>query len=222
MLAQLVPHPDRVDIIRHRVYTHHSRIAGAFRQGPADAGRRRRAPDAGVAGAGLQQRHPRRGQPRLEAGRGGQRPGRGRAAGHLRRRTAQARAGDDRPVHHGRAGHLADEPTGGGAARQGDSRRVGRADAQALHPRDAVQADAALRAGRRLPRGAARPSPRRRARCSSSPVSTPASSRTCCSTTCSAPASPCCAGATTRARCSARRRSPGGRRWGPSSLRPGR
>jgi 3-(3-hydroxy-phenyl)propionate hydroxylase len=33
MLAQLVPHPDRVDIIRHRVYTHHSRIASAFRKG---------------------------------------------------------------------------------------------------------------------------------------------------------------------------------------------
>lgn len=33
MLSRLVPHPDRVDIIRHRLYTHHSRIAGAFRQG---------------------------------------------------------------------------------------------------------------------------------------------------------------------------------------------
>ncbi len=33
MLAQLVPHPERVDMIRHRIYTHHSRIAGAFRQG---------------------------------------------------------------------------------------------------------------------------------------------------------------------------------------------
>jgi 3-(3-hydroxy-phenyl)propionate hydroxylase len=33
MLAQMVPNPERVDIIRHRVYTHHSRIAGAFRQG---------------------------------------------------------------------------------------------------------------------------------------------------------------------------------------------
>jgi 3-(3-hydroxy-phenyl)propionate hydroxylase len=33
MLARLVPHPDRVDVIRHRVYTHHSRIAGAFRCG---------------------------------------------------------------------------------------------------------------------------------------------------------------------------------------------
>ena len=33
MLAQRVPHPERVDVIRHRVYTHHSRIAGCFRKG---------------------------------------------------------------------------------------------------------------------------------------------------------------------------------------------
>lgn len=33
MLGRRVPHPDRVDIIRHRVYTHHSRIAGNFRKG---------------------------------------------------------------------------------------------------------------------------------------------------------------------------------------------
>jgi 3-(3-hydroxy-phenyl)propionate hydroxylase len=33
MLAYFVPHPDRVDVMRHRVYTHHSRIAGAFRRG---------------------------------------------------------------------------------------------------------------------------------------------------------------------------------------------
>ena len=33
MLSYFVPHPDRVDVIRHRVYTHHSRIAGAFRRG---------------------------------------------------------------------------------------------------------------------------------------------------------------------------------------------
>jgi 3-(3-hydroxy-phenyl)propionate hydroxylase len=33
MLARLVPHPERVDVIRHRLYTHHSRIAGAFRSG---------------------------------------------------------------------------------------------------------------------------------------------------------------------------------------------
>ena len=33
MLASFIPHPDRVDVIRHRVYTHHSRIAGTFRRG---------------------------------------------------------------------------------------------------------------------------------------------------------------------------------------------
>ena len=33
MLAQRVPHPERVDVIRHRLYTHHSRIAGSFRSG---------------------------------------------------------------------------------------------------------------------------------------------------------------------------------------------
>ncbi len=33
MLAQRIPHPERVDMIRHRVYTHHSRIAGSFRKG---------------------------------------------------------------------------------------------------------------------------------------------------------------------------------------------
>jgi 3-(3-hydroxy-phenyl)propionate hydroxylase len=33
MLGLLVPYPQRVDVIRHRLYTHHSRIAGAFRSG---------------------------------------------------------------------------------------------------------------------------------------------------------------------------------------------
>lgn len=33
MLASMVPDPERVDVIRHRIYTHHSRIAGAFRRG---------------------------------------------------------------------------------------------------------------------------------------------------------------------------------------------
>ncbi|WP_460355887.1 bifunctional 3-(3-hydroxy-phenyl)propionate/3-hydroxycinnamic acid hydroxylase [Mycobacterium sp. ZZG] len=33
MLGQRVPYPERVDMIRHRVYTHHSRIAGSFRKG---------------------------------------------------------------------------------------------------------------------------------------------------------------------------------------------
>jgi 3-(3-hydroxy-phenyl)propionate hydroxylase len=33
MLSKLIPYPDRADIIRRRVYTHHSRIAGSFRKG---------------------------------------------------------------------------------------------------------------------------------------------------------------------------------------------
>lgn len=33
MLGRLVPYPDKLDIIRRRLYTHHSRIAGAFRCG---------------------------------------------------------------------------------------------------------------------------------------------------------------------------------------------
>ena len=50
MLATMVPDPERVDIIRHRVYTHHSRIAGAFRQGDQL--------DASVSGsAGEESRH---------------------------------------------------------------------------------------------------------------------------------------------------------------------
>lgn len=33
LLAPFVPYPDQVDVIRRRVYTHHSRIAGNFRKG---------------------------------------------------------------------------------------------------------------------------------------------------------------------------------------------
>lgn len=33
LMAGHVPYPDRLDVIRRRVYTHHSRIAGAFRRG---------------------------------------------------------------------------------------------------------------------------------------------------------------------------------------------
>ncbi|ORB28285.1 bifunctional 3-(3-hydroxy-phenyl)propionate/3-hydroxycinnamic acid hydroxylase [Mycolicibacterium parafortuitum] len=33
MVGRLIPYPERVDMIRHRVYTHHSRIAGSFRKG---------------------------------------------------------------------------------------------------------------------------------------------------------------------------------------------
>lgn len=33
LLEPFVPHPERLDVIRRRVYTHHSRIAGEFRKG---------------------------------------------------------------------------------------------------------------------------------------------------------------------------------------------
>ena len=93
MLAQLVPHPERVDIIRHRVYTHHSRIAGAFRKGrlmiagdaahlmPVWQGRATTAASGTPANLGW----------KLAAVVNGQ--AERRAARHLRRRTAQTRAG---------------------------------------------------------------------------------------------------------------------------------
>ena len=99
---------------------------GGVPPGTVDAGRRRRPSDAGVAGPGLQQRHPRRGQPRLEARGRGERPRRRRIARHLRRRAAQTRARDDRPVHDGRPGHLADESPGRRTAGPCHPRRVGR------------------------------------------------------------------------------------------------
>lgn len=34
LLAPHIPYPSRVDVIRKRVYTHHSRLAGTFREGP--------------------------------------------------------------------------------------------------------------------------------------------------------------------------------------------
>ena len=78
MLAPFVPHPERVDVIRHRVYTHHSRIAGAFRKG-----RMLLAGDAAHLmpvwqGQGYNSGIRDCGQPRLEARRRGHRAGRRR------------------------------------------------------------------------------------------------------------------------------------------------
>ncbi len=148
MLAPFVPHPERVDVIRHRVYTHHSRIAGAFRKGrvllagdaahlmPVWQGQGYNSGIRDAANLGWKLAAVVTGQ----AGDG--------SARHLRRGAPQTRPRHDRPVHHGRPGHLADRPQGCGRAGPRDSGRIGRADAQALHPRDAVQADAALRPGR--------------------------------------------------------------------------
>ena len=110
MLATLVPHPDRVDVIRHRLYTHHSRIAGAFRRGrlllagdaahlmPVWQGQGYNSGIRDAANLGW----------KLAAVVNG--CAERRAARHLRRRTPQARPGDDRPVDHGGPGHLADQP----------------------------------------------------------------------------------------------------------------
>ena len=115
----------RVDVIRHRVYTHHSRIAGAFRKGrmllagdaahlmPVWQGQGYNSGIRDAANLGW----------KLAAVVNG--PGRRRAAGHLRRRAPQARPGDDRPVDHGRAGSSRRRTAGRGAAGQGDPRRVG-------------------------------------------------------------------------------------------------
>ena len=175
MLGRLVPYPERVDVIRHRLYTHHSRIAGAFRGGRLLLAGRCRAPDAGLAGTGLQQRHPRRGEPGLEACRRGQRSGRRRVAGYLRRRAPQARTGDDRPVHHGRTRHLADQPPRCGAAGLHDAVRVNCADRSSdmCWRCGSSRCPATSRALSSTPtRGGTH---RRSGRCSCSPASTPAS-----------------------------------------------
>ena len=208
-------------MIRHRVYTHHSRIAGAFRKGrlmlagdaahlmPVWQGQGYNSGIRDAANLGW----------KLAAVVNG--PGRRRAARHLRRRAAQARPGDDRPVHHGRAGHLADQSTGGRAAGPRHSRRVGRAVAEALHPGDAVQADAAIPAGCGRPRRttfgdladrhAVHPAPRRHPRGPERPARRRAGPRLRRAVLEQQP----------RALSSATRRSTVGKRWGPGSSRPG-
>ena len=71
LLSKVLPDPDRVELIRQRVYTHNARLAERFRINrvllAGDA-----AHHAGLAGAGIQQRHARRLQ-LAWAGAGGQR-----------------------------------------------------------------------------------------------------------------------------------------------------
>ena len=124
-----------------------------------------------------------------------------RAARHLRRRAPQARPRDDRPVHHGRPGHLADEPAGCRAARQGDPRGVGGArrssatcsrcgSSRCRATSRAPSCHAEPRAGDLGPIGhAVHPAPRRHPRAAERAARRRASAR----------GSPCCAGATTRA-----------------------
>ncbi len=152
MLAQLVPHPERVDMIRHRVYTHHSRIAGSFRKGrlmlagdaahlmPVWQGQGYNSGIRDAANLGW----------KLAAVVNGQADDALLDTYDVERRK-HARAMIDLSTMVGRV----ISPTNrrvAGAAGPRHPRRVGRADPEALHPRDAVQADAAIPAGRRLPR----------------------------------------------------------------------
>ena len=209
MLARLVPHPDRVDVIRRRVYTHHSRIAGAFR-----SGRLLMAGDAAHLMPVWQ----------------GQGYNSGiRDAANLGWKLAavvNGRAGDglldtydvERRKH---ARAMIDLSTMVGRVISPTNRRV--AAARDLMVRAASVVPSLKRYVLEMrfkpmpryehgavvhaePAGTLTP---RSARCSSSRGSTPARSRMSCSTTCSAPGSPCCAGTTTRARSWARRRSRG-------------
>ena len=222
MLAQRVPHPERVDVIRHRVYTHHSRIAGAFRKGrmllAGDAAHLMPVWQGQGYNSGI------------------------RDAANLGWKLAavvNGQAGDalldtydvERRKH---ARAMIDLSTMVGRVISPTNRRVAALRDRVIHAASVVPTlkryilEMRFKPMPRYEQGAVfhAESPvrttRRPARCSSSPASTPATSRTSCSTTCSAPASPCCAGATTRAPCSATRRSAAGRRWGPSSSRPAR
>ena len=163
-------------MIRHRVYTHHSRIAGSFRKGrlmlagdaahlmPVWQGQGYNSGIRDAANLGW----------KLAAVVSGQAEDALLDTYDVERRK-HARAMIDLSTMVGRV----ISPTNRRVAAlrdRVDSRRVGGARAEALHPGDAVQTDAALPAGRRLPRRATRrqPNPRRPAPCSSSPASTPA------------------------------------------------
>jgi 3-(3-hydroxy-phenyl)propionate hydroxylase len=80
LMRKVVADPDKVDYIRKRVYTHNARWRRSFGSGDL-AGRRCRAHHAGLAGPGLQQRHARCQQSRLEAGHGHQGRGQQQPAG---------------------------------------------------------------------------------------------------------------------------------------------
>ena len=174
MLARVVPHPDRVDVIRRRVYTHHSRIAGAFRTGrlllagdaahlmPVWQGQGYNSGIRDAANLGW----------KLAAVVNGQ-AGDALLDTYDVERRKHARAMIDLSTMVGRVISPTDRRVAG-AARPGHPRRVGGAFAQALCARDAVQADAALRAGRRRALRRTRHRHRRPARCSSSRGSTPA------------------------------------------------
>ena len=212
--------PGRVDIIRHRVYTHHSRIAGAFRKGRLM-----------IAGDAAHLMPVWQGQGYNSGIRDAANLGWKLAAvvnGHAE--DALLDTYDVERRKHARA--MIDLSTMVGRVISPTNRRVAALRDRVIHAASVVPAlkryvlEMRFKPMPRYEHGAvfhAEPpaEPPRRARCSSSPASTPATSRTCCSTKCLAPASQCCAGATTPAPFSAMKYSSDGRHWGRSSLRSG-
>ena len=188
MLAQLVPHPERVDMIRHRVYTHHSRIAGSFRKGrlmlAGDAAHLMPVWQGQGYNSGI------------------------RDAANLGWKLAavvNGQAGDalldtydvERRKH---ARAMIDLSTMVGRVISPTNRRVAALRDRVIHAASVVPTlkryvlEMRFKPMPRYEQGAVvhaeparRPTSRRPARCSSSPASTPATNRTSCSTTCSAP-----------------------------------
>ncbi len=183
LLAPFVPHPDKVDVIRRRVYTHHSRIAGNFRKGrfllagdaahlmPVWQGQGYNSGIRDAANLGW----------KLAAVVNGQ-AGDALLDTYDTERRKHARAMIDLSTLVGRR-HLADQPQGRGGARQVDSRCLGGTGAQALRAGDAVQADAALRPGCGLPSEAADTGRAGRHVVHPAAGGHPRADRTCCSTT---------------------------------------
>ena len=221
MLASMVPHPDRVDVIRHRLYTHHSRIAGAFRKGRLL-----------LAGDAAHLMPVWQGQGYNSGIRDATNLGWKLAA------VVNGYAGDalldtydiERRKH---ARAMIDLSTMVGRVISPTNRRLPRpatcwCGRRQLCPRSN---DMCSRCGSNRCRATSRalsftPSRggpiHRSGRCSCNPGSIPASSRTSCSTMYWAAGSPSCAGTTSRGRFSAPRHLRTGSCWGRSSLWPGR
>ncbi|UMX69650.1 hypothetical protein MJ585_16485 [Klebsiella pneumoniae] len=73
LLSKVLPDPDRVELIRQRVYTHNARLAERCTTGCCWPAMVRVHIMPVWQGQGIQQRHARRLQPGVEAGAGGQR-----------------------------------------------------------------------------------------------------------------------------------------------------
>ncbi len=151
LLAEHVPDPSKLEFIRRRVFTHHGRVASSFRKG-----RQIVAGDAAHLmpvwmGQGWNSGMRDADQPRLEAGSGAVRTGRGRPPRHLHRRAQGARAGDGRPVAHVRQVHQDHQPGGRRPARRRVVRTEPLPPGEELLRGHALQAHAALH-----PRGARR------------------------------------------------------------------